>query len=89
LETRPVLPVPACEHCGSTEWTATEQTRETESSYKLVDGAWVMVEEGTPDNFWDYYCAKCEQQPNDDDVIEALESIPLGVAGDDEEEDQD
>ena len=46
------------------------------------DGAWELVEEGTPDVFSDYYCAGCGKQPDDDDIVEALDSIPTAVSKD-------
>ena len=85
METRPVLPVPACEFCGSTEWTAIEETRETEYGYKLVNGEWTLTEEGTPDVFTDYYCGGCEKQPDDDDVLAALGNLPIAEPNGEEE----
>lgn len=64
--------IPACKHCGSTEWNATEHVRETENRWKMIDGVLTVVEEGEPDSYFNYYCAGCGQE-GVDKVHESLE----------------
>lgn len=73
------MKIPPCPACGATAWTALETNYR---NFVLVDGRWTLVSDGAEgEGDWLYTCDSCRSEIDSGEELDALEKLPLAIAG--------